>query len=184
MRILIINGSPRADGNTSELVKRFIGVVGGRAETEEARIFDMDIRGCRNFGACQRAVLDVHCAVGDDMAGLYDRFLSCDATVIASPIYMWQFTPCTMAFLSRLHCLCRSEDFSYNAMAGRRVAALVTSGAEESVADYAMNGLRDFCEFFSVRYEGDARAPFATKDGISSGEHDGSLRALAERILG
>ncbi|MCL2033088.1 MAG: flavodoxin family protein [Methanomassiliicoccaceae archaeon] len=184
MKVLIINGSPRTRGNTSELVKRFLSSIGNDAEAEEVRIFEKDIIGCRNCGSCQEAVLKNHCVISDDMSDLYQKFLSSDLTVLASPIYMWQFTPCTIAFLNRLHCLCHSEDFSYNDMAGKKMAALITLGGEEEVADYAVNGLRDFCEFFSIKYEGDLRIPSAVKEKILSGEYDGKVKEFAARIRG
>ncbi|MDR0309141.1 MAG: flavodoxin family protein [Candidatus Methanoplasma sp.] len=184
MKVLLINGSPRADGNTSELVKRFIGDIGNKASVEEVRIFNTDIKGCKNCGACQRAVLEKHCTVNDGMSALYPKFLSSDVVIIASPIYMWQFTPCTLAFLNRLHCLCHSADFSYNEMAGKKMAALVTLGDEEEVADFAVNGLKEFCTFFSIGYLGDLRIPFASKEKISSGEYDKRIKGFAEMILG
>ena len=182
MKMMIVNGSPRAEGNTSELVRQFLKNVGNRADVEEVRIFGMDISGCRNCGACQKATLGTHCAVKDDMTGLYQKFLSSDVIVFASPIYMWQFTPCTLAFLNRLHCLFRS-DHSYNAMEGKKIALLVTLGAEEEVADYAANGLRDLCEYFCMEYKGDLRVPFAEKTKISSGEYDPGLKEFADRVL-
>ena len=184
MKMLIINGSPRADGNTSELVKQFMKNVGDKAEAEEVRIFDKDIKGCKNCGACQKSVLKAHCAVRDDMTDLYQKFLSSDIAVLASPIYMWQFTPCTLAFLNRLHCLCHSEDFSYNEMEGKKMAALITLGAEEEVAGFAANGLRDFCEFFKIDYRGDLRVPYAKKEKISAGEYNEAVKKFTAKVLG
>jgi multimeric flavodoxin WrbA len=183
MKALIINGSPRVNGNTSELIHCFRKISGNKADIEEIHIFGMNIKGCKNCGACQKAVLSSHCAIKDDMSGLYEKFLSADITVMASPIYMWQFTPCTIAFLNRLHCLCRSEDFSHNDMAGKKMAVLITLGAEEEVAGYAVNGLKDFCEFFSIEYKGDLRVPFAKKEKISLGEYDEKVREFAAKIL-
>jgi len=184
MKMLIINGSPRANGNTSELVKQFLRSIGNKAEVEEVHIFEKDIKGCKNCGACQRAVLKTHCTIADDMSALYEKFLSSDIIVLASPIYMWQFTPCTLAFLNRLHCLCQSHDFSYNDMAGKKMAMLITLGAEEEVADYAANGLRDFCEYFSIDYRGDLRIPYAEKEKISSGEYNEKVKEFAAKVLG
>ncbi|MDR1691047.1 MAG: flavodoxin family protein [Candidatus Methanoplasma sp.] len=183
MKVLIINGSPRRNGNTSELVKQFIKKIRDKADFEEFHIFEMDIKGCRNCGACQKDILKSHCTIDDDMRILYQKFLASDMIALASPIYMWQFTPCTLAFLNRLHCLCRSSDFAYNEMAGKKMAALITLGDEEEVADFAVNGLKDFCEFFSVDYKGDLRIPFADKDDISSGRYDVELKKFAERMM-
>ncbi|MDR3075127.1 MAG: flavodoxin family protein [Candidatus Methanoplasma sp.] len=184
MKMLLINGSPRDGGNTSELARRFTEAVGGKADVEEVRIFGKNIRGCSNCGACQHAVIRGHCTIDDDMSSLYPEFIAADLIVLASPIYMWQFTPCTLAFLNRLHCLCQSRDFKYNEMAGKKMAVLVTSGDEEEVADFAVNGIRDFCEFFSIDYRGDLRIPFADKGRIGSGEYDAELEKFVSEVLG
>jgi len=184
MKVLVINGSPRQNGNTSELVNRFIKKIGNAAEIEEVRIFEKNIKGCRNCGACQKVILNTHCAVGDDMIPLYEKFLRSDITVIASPIYMWQFTPCTLAFLNRLHSLCHSADFSYNVMKGKKMAILLTLGDEENIADYAVNGLKDMCEFFSIDLIGDVRVPFADKEKIAAGDHDQKINGLIAKMPG
>ena len=183
MKLLIINGSPRAEGNTSELVRQFRKVIGNKASVEEIHIYDIEINGCKNCGACQKKTLKEHCAIIDGMTPLYQKFLSSDVVVLATPIYMWKFTPCTLAFLNRLHSLCRSADFSYNAMEGKAIAVMMTMGAEEEVADYAANGFRDLCEFFRMEHKGDLRIPFAEKEKISSGEYGEKINAFAENIL-
>lgn len=183
MRITVINGSPRKNGNTSELVKDFVRSLDGKADVEIIHIFDMEIKGCTNCGACQKAILEAHCTIKDDMSKLYPKFLNSDMVVLASPIYMWQFTPCTIAFLNRLHCLCHSSDFSFNAMEGKKMAILTTMGDEEEVADFAVDGLKDFCEYFKIDYKGDLRIPFAEKENIASGKYDESIQRFVEGIL-
>jgi len=183
MKMLIINGSPRSKGNTSELVKQFRKNIGDKAEVEEIRIYEMNIKGCSNCGTCQKTIVDTHCILDDDMIDLYQKFLGSDIVILASPIYMWQFSPCTLAFLNRLHALCHSEDFSYNDMAGKKMAILVTMGAEEEVADYAVRGLKDLCEYFLIDFKGDLRIPYAEKTKIESGECDVKIKEFAKKAL-
>ena len=161
MKAMLINGSPRKNGNTSELVRIFNDRIEDKVDIDTISIFEMDIKGCTNCGACQKNVLVSHCTVKDDMSSLYDMFIGSDLIILASPIYMWQMTPCTLAFLNRLHCLCQSSDFKYNEMAGKKMILLLTMGAEKEVADFAVNGMKEFCEFFSIDYLGDVRAEFA-----------------------
>lgn len=179
MKMMIVNGSPRKNGNTSELVKMFKNSIG--TDVYEASIFDMDIKGCTNCGACQKNVLPEHCTVKDDMSELYERFLDSDTIVLASPIYMWQFTPCTLAFLNRLHCLCQSSG-TYNVMAGKRMAVLTTMADEKEVSDHAINGLKEFCEYFLIDYVGDVRAEYATKEKISSGDYSAEVDMLVKKL--
>ncbi|MDR1404596.1 MAG: flavodoxin family protein [Candidatus Methanoplasma sp.] len=183
MKALLINGSPREGGNTSELVKQFMNAACGKADIEEVRIFGKDISGCNNCGTCQKTILREHCTISDDMSDLYPKFISSDLIIFASPIYMWQFTPCTLAFINRLHCLCWSSDLEYNEMAGKSMAVLITSSDAEDAADLAAAGLREFCGFFSISYKGDLRIPFAGKSRISSGEYDGEIREFIGRVF-
>ena len=183
MKVLVINGSPRRDGNTSELADRFLEFIGSSAETEQIRIYGKNVKGCRNCGICQRTILCTYCSCNDGMSRLYEKFMTADVTVIASPIYMWQFTPCVIAFLTRLHCLCHSEDFSHNLLARKKMALLVTMGAEEEVADYAVNAFRDMCEFFSIDLKGEVRVPNANRQKIIAGEYDQKINDLIAKIL-
>ena len=53
MKILIINGSPRKDGNTSLAVEQMCGVFREEGiETETVQIGNRDIRGCMACGGC------------------------------------------------------------------------------------------------------------------------------------
>ncbi|AIZ56456.1 iron-sulfur flavoprotein [Candidatus Methanoplasma termitum] len=185
MKITVMNGSPRPNGNTSELVKQFLKEADDKAKIEEVRIFEMNIKGCSNCGSCQRGEIRNHCTMKDDMSILYQKFLSSDMIILASPIYMWQLTPCTLAFLNRLHALCsHSKDSPYNHMEGKKIALLITLGDEEEIADYAVNAMKDFCEYFLIDYKGDLRIPFAEKEKISSGEYELELKEFAAKILG
>ena len=185
MKILIVNGSPRDNGNTSELVKQFQKNASNKADMEEIHIFEKNIKGCSNCGSCQWGDIRSHCTMKDDMFSMYQKFLSSDLIILASPIYMWQFTPCTLAFLNRLHGLCsHSKDSPYNHMEGKKMALLITLGDEEKIADYAVEAFKEFCEYFLIDYKGDLRIPFAEKEKISSGEYDGKMKEFVARILG
>jgi hypothetical protein len=90
-----------------------------------------------------------------------------------------------MAFLNRLHALCsHSKDSPYNHMEGKKMAAMITLGDEEKIADYAVEALKEFCEYFLIDYKGDIRIPFAKKEKISSGEYEGKLKEFTAKILG
>lgn len=170
MKIAVFNGSPRTDGNTSQLVAEFLrGLSVKGTGAEVMTLFDKDISGCRNCGVCQEKTFPEHCTIKDDMSEAFDLFLSSDAIVLASPIYMWQFTPCMLAFMNRLHCLCRGSE--YNDMAGRKMAFLITMGDELDVAEFSVGGLKEFCEYFGMEYAGGVAVPFADKNAIASGEY-------------
>ena len=184
MKVTIFNGSPRRNGNTSELVKKIRTALDGKAACEVISLYDKDIKGCSNCEACRRNTLSTHCAMKDDMIPIYDTFLNSDVVIIASPIYMWQFTPCTLAFLNRLHCLCRHSDIDpYNIMGGRGMAVATTMADEVECSDPSINGLKEFCDFFDIDYLGEIAIPYADKERINSEDISKEMSLFADRIL-
>lgn len=181
MRTLIVNGSPRPNGNTATLVDSIVKAFPDADRPDVVNIYPMSIAGCRNCGACQRGAVDGYCTIKDDMSRLYDMYLDADLVIFASPIYMWQFTACTNAFMSRLHCMFR-EGGAVNLEKGKRIAVAMTMGDDEFVAGSVMNGVLDFCEYFQLRYVGAIAVPFADKDQIARPLYQEKISDFVERI--
>lgn len=88
-KICILNGSPRANGNTQELIKHF--VKGAEAAGHETVCFNlqkMNVHGC--LGCC-RGGKDASspCVQKDDMEKIYPVYQEADVVVLASPMYYW-----------------------------------------------------------------------------------------------
>ena len=100
MKVLIINGSPRANGNTSvavnELVKTF---EAEGVETEVCQIGHRDIRGCI---ACNRCAVLGHCVFNDAVNELAPKFEEADGLIVASPVYYASANATLIACLDRL----------------------------------------------------------------------------------
>jgi multimeric flavodoxin WrbA len=165
MKIAIFNGTPRKNGNTAELTSLIKEYLEGDDVTE-VFLDTLSIKGCRNCGACQKKVLDGHCAVKDDMTSLYDLFLESDAVILASPIYMWGFTAPLKAFIDRLHCMHTGETGPNN-LKGKKFGIATTMGDDEFAGAFAVNGIVSFCEYFDAEYCGTIAIPFADKDQIN-----------------
>ncbi|HHO47547.1 MAG TPA: flavodoxin family protein [Desulfobacteraceae bacterium] len=99
MKILVINGSPRKNGNTEILVNSMIeGARGSGAEIEVIRLAEYAIQPCVGCGGCDKTD---RCVIEDDMQKLYDLIDGADRLVIASPIYFYNVTAQTKAFIDR-----------------------------------------------------------------------------------
>ena len=100
MKVLIINGSPRLNGNTAialnEMVKIF---ETDGIETDIVQIGNKDIRGCIACGSCFEKG---KCAFDDVVNELAPRFKEADGLVIASPVYYASANATLIAFLDRL----------------------------------------------------------------------------------
>ncbi len=85
MKVLILNGSPRANGNTAralaELEKTF---SAEGVETEIVQIGNKEIRGC---AACFSCYKTGKCAIDDIVNELAKKFEQCDGLIVASPVY-------------------------------------------------------------------------------------------------
>ena len=100
MKVLIINGSPRKDGNTSiaanELVKTF---QAEGVETEVCQVGNKDIRGCV---ACGRCFQKGKCVFNDIVNELAPKFEEADGLIVASPVYYASANATLIACLDRL----------------------------------------------------------------------------------
>ena len=100
MKVLIINGSPRAGGNTSialgEMAKTF---AEEQIETEIIQIGSRDIRGCIACGRCGQLG---RCVFDDLVNETAPKFQECDGLVVGSPVYYASANATLVAFLTRL----------------------------------------------------------------------------------
>ena len=100
MKVLIINGSPRVNGNTSIALNEMVKVFAEEnIETEVIQIGNKDIRGCIACGTCgQRG----RCVFDDAVNECASKFEECDGMVVASPVYYASANATLIAFLDRL----------------------------------------------------------------------------------
>ena len=100
MKVLMINGSPHAKGNTylalHEMEKVF---AEEEIETEILHIGNKDIRGCI---ACNSCAKNGTCVFDDSVNETASKFEECDGLVVASPVYYASANATLVAFLDRL----------------------------------------------------------------------------------
>lgn len=100
MKVLLINGSPHANGSTytalHEMEKVFIKE---NMETEILHIGNQDIRGCI---ACNSCVAQGKCVFDDIVNETAAKFEECDGFVVGSPVYYASANATLIAFLDRL----------------------------------------------------------------------------------
>ena len=89
-KILVITGSPRAEGNSNTLVSAF--ASGAIAAGHEVEIFDAGhakMDGCHADKSCEKRG---RCGMKDDGQKMGDLMMWADALVLASPLYWKGFT--------------------------------------------------------------------------------------------
>lgn len=87
MKTLILNGSPRRNGETVSLINKLTEQLGGEYKIVDA--YYSDISACVDCRYCWN---NDGCSIKDEMTEIYDYIVDCDNIVIASPIYFSQPT--------------------------------------------------------------------------------------------
>lgn len=100
LNVLIINGSPRINGNTSvaaeELVKTFDSLD---IRTNVIQIGNKDIRGCVACGSCSKTG---KCVFDDEVNKIAELFEQADGLIVASPVYYGSANGTLVSCLDRL----------------------------------------------------------------------------------
>lgn len=100
MKVLMINGSPRVDGNTTVALNEMKEVFEKEGiEVSLVQIGNRDIRGCI---ACNQCAKTGKCVFDDAVNELASEFEEADGLVVASPVYYASANATLIAFLDRL----------------------------------------------------------------------------------
>ena len=117
MKVLMLNGSPNANGNTATALKEMEKIFAAEGmETETVCVGTQAIRGCIACGKCY----DLGKCVFDDLVNeVAEKFRDADGLVVASPVYYASANATLTALLDRLF---YSSDFPKIMKVGASVA--------------------------------------------------------------
>lgn len=100
MKVLILNGSPRSNGNTAAAINEMVKVFDSEGvETETVHIGNKDIRGCI---ACRKCADTGKCVFDDEVNKIAAKFEESDGLIVASPVYYASANATLVACLTRL----------------------------------------------------------------------------------
>lgn len=142
MKILVLNGSPRPDGNTAALVAAF--AEGAREAGSDVTVFDVcrkQISGCRGCEYCHTRG-GGSCIQKDDMQELYRLLADAEMLVLASPIYYFGLSAQLQAAIHRTYAI---------GIPGKleKAAMMLTSGSDD-VYDGAVYEYARICEWMRL----------------------------------
>lgn len=127
MKVLIINGSPKKNGNTSLAVKEMEKVFTSLGvEVDNIQIGNENIRGCI---ACKKCVETGKCVFDDSVNEIAPKFKEADGLVVASPVYYASANATLIAFLDRLF---YSTDFDKTMKVGASVVCARRQGCSST----------------------------------------------------
>lgn len=100
MKVLMLNGSPRKDGNTSIALGEMAFLFAQEGiECETIQVGQKDVRGCI---ACNQCAKTGKCVFDDIVNEVALKFQEADGLVVASPVYYASANPTLVALLNRL----------------------------------------------------------------------------------
>ncbi len=100
MKVLMLNGSPRKNGNTAAALRQMEAVFAQEGvEVQTVQVGNKPIRGCIACGSCARTG---KCAFDDIVNELAPVFEQSDGLVVASPVYYASANATLVALLDRL----------------------------------------------------------------------------------
>lgn len=102
MKITILNGSPRVNGNTEIMVDEFIrGAKDSGHEVDKINLAGKSIAGCLGCQYC--FAHGGKCVQNDDMAAVLESLDQTDLVVFASPIYWFDITGQLKCAIDRMY---------------------------------------------------------------------------------
>lgn len=127
MKVLMLNGSPRKDGNTTKALDEMKNVfLSEGVEVEYVQVGDKAIRGCVACYSCRKTG---KCAFDDIVNQLSPIFQECDGLVVGSPVYYASANGTLISLLDRLF---YSAPFSKTMKVGASVAVARRGGCSST----------------------------------------------------
>lgn len=159
MNCCILIGSPRKNGNTAALLTPFTEELArNHIDYDLIWLYDKKIEPCTACRTCQKDWSVFGCCQKDDMSQIFDKILTCDMIVLATPIYSWYCTPPMKALLDRLVYGMNKyygDEKGPSLWAGKDVALITTCGYRpERGADLWEEGIKRYCKHSQLNYLG------------------------------
>ena len=146
MNILILQGSPRANGNTAWMAEEYKNAaLAAGHDVTLVNVSKKKIAGCLACEYCHGKGNGA-CIQQDDMQELYPLMAEADVLVLAAPIYYFTLAAQIQAPIQRMYCV--------NSPAKAKKMALLMSSYSPGVYDGAMAEYRDICKYWNVEDTG------------------------------
>ncbi len=122
MNILVLNGSPRPNGNTAAMVEAFAkGAKEGGHMVTVVNVCCKKIAGCLACEYCHTKG-NGECVQKDDMQEVYPVLQEADMIVLATPIYYHSFTGQLQCAINRIYALDKPKNL-------KKAALIMSSGS-------------------------------------------------------
>jgi multimeric flavodoxin WrbA len=186
MNVLTILGSPRKDGNTAKVlgwVEEALKSQGN--QVDHVHITDHAVNGCAECYTCQTKPDEPGCPQPDDALKIFERVLSADAVIYASPVFCWSWSAQIKPLIDRHVCLITDQGAGNfkSLIEGKKMALVGTCGGPlEGNGQLLIDQFKLLVDYSKARLAGHLLVPLCTTpDGLSD-EVRGQAAQLATAL--
>jgi multimeric flavodoxin WrbA len=181
LKTLIINGSPRLNGDTAALLRELKSHLTG--EITELSAYRDDISPCVD---CRYCYEHAECAIHDDMQTVYDDDF--EVVVLASPVYYGTLTGPMLSLISRLQIHHTAKHMRGVPIPVRpKVGAVILTGGGKGNPDGAVRMARITLRILGATLDDSDIATSFNTDTLPARDDEAAkaaVRGIAERLNG
>ena len=147
MKILVLNGSPRPNGNTSAMVKAFAeGARENGHQVEVVNVCQKKIAGCLACEYCHKTDSghERQCVQQDDMQEVYPLLDEAEMIVLASPIYYHGFSGQLQCAVNRIYALDKPKKL-------KKAALIMSSGSDHVYSGAIYEYQNSFLQYLGLK---------------------------------
>jgi multimeric flavodoxin WrbA len=135
-KVVLISGSPKAEGNTAQLMKECARVIEAQGvEAEVVSLADMKIESCTACGKCSELG---RCSLEDGLNEIIDKIRKAQGLIVGSPVYFGTARGDVMAALQRIGYVSRKGDSYLAGKVGGAVAVARRGGQTFTLQEMLM----------------------------------------------
>ena len=156
-KIIILQASPKKDGNTATLVKWFAegaAARGSDAEVVDTAFLKYKSNGCTSCRACQ-ASAEYECVIDDDAKPVLSRMAKADVIVMATPLYFFGPSAQLKLVFDRMFSLYKWDNFTgdFTTPLAGKTLMLIASAYEDVGLDVLERPFRITAEYSSMKFK-------------------------------
>lgn len=135
-KVLLVSGSPKAEGNTAQLINECAKVIReGGVEAEVVSFSDMKIESCTACGKCSETG---ECSLEDGLNEVIDKLRTSQGFIVGSPVYFGTARGDVMAALQRIGYVSRMSNQFLSGKVGGAVAVARRGGQTFTLQEMLM----------------------------------------------
>ena len=146
-KVLILNGSPRKNGNTAVLSEYLKNQLVESYQVEHLFLYDYIINPCTDCRACKHD--DYTCVIDDGMQDLYRKLDEAEILVFGTPIYWYTPSGVTKMMIDRFR-----PYFANERLKGKKAIIILSAGSGAEDCNLSMEMFQRVFKTLEIEYIG------------------------------